>query len=386
MPPLTIQSNRFIVNGEPFLFRGVVYQLASRRWRSNVKPAGLPPRERYADRDPLSDMRIEDLKRDLALFKELGINALWVYIVCIEACHDEVMQLLKDSGIYVFIGCSAPSAGECVSRMSPEESYNASLLQRFYGVVDAFSKYDNVAGFVLSHHLLNSPEHTRAAEVLKAVVRDVKAYIAVHASPGRQIVPVGLEEESWAAMKTPSLEYYTAGRPSERVDFYAFVDFSGGQDVKLEKTGSSGLSEPERFASSSVPVFISEFGNNLHRPRQFQEARLLYDDSRSKVFSGGFAYEFFEGPNRYGLVRDTEEGISKMEDFECLRLAWEQTTNNDNSLQHRSGAHESTHDLPYPATSETWRASADIPRRCPLSAEDYLRQRRDVGEEHSAVT
>lgn len=47
---------------------------------------------------------------------------------------------------------------------------------------------------------------------------------------------------------------------------------------------------------------MSEYGVNIQKPRKFEETAALYSPAMSQVFSGGCAYEFWEGSNGYGLV------------------------------------------------------------------------------------
>lgn len=47
---------------------------------------------------------------------------------------------------------------------------------------------------------------------------------------------------------------------------------------------------------------MSEYGVNIQNPRKFEETSALYSPAMSQVFSGGCAYEFWEGSNAYGLV------------------------------------------------------------------------------------
>lgn len=54
----------------------------------------------------------------------------------------------------------------------------------------------------------------------------------------------------------------------------------------------------KRYSHFHIPTFFSEYGNNANRPRDFGEtAAMLSSPAMTKVFSGGFAYEFWEGHN-----------------------------------------------------------------------------------------
>ena len=69
----------------------------------------------------------------------------------------------------------------------------------------------------------------------------------------------------------------------------------------------------ERYESTTIPFFFSEYGNNTNSPRLFDETVALYSPEMTRVFSGGCVYELWHGANRYGLVGmlpAREEGIT----------------------------------------------------------------------------
>jgi hypothetical protein len=57
-----------------------------------------------------------------------------------------------------------------------------------------------------------------------------------------------------------------------------------------------------RYESFAMPVFLSEYGANTTKIRQFHETQALYSDPMTRVFSGGCVYEFSDSANNYGLV------------------------------------------------------------------------------------
>lgn len=73
-----------------------------------------------------------------------------------------------------------------------------------------------------------------------------------------------------------------------------------------------------------MPVFFSEYGARAGgRGRAFGEAQALQGPGMTPVFSGGCAYEFFEAPNHYGLVRAAADGtLHPTADFGRLRARW----------------------------------------------------------------
>jgi len=57
------------------------------------------------------------------------------------------------------------------------------------------------------------------------------------------------------------------------------------------------------YGNYSLPIFFSEYGCNLVRPRIFQETEALFSDKMTGVFSGGLIYEFTNETANYGIVQ-----------------------------------------------------------------------------------
>lgn len=171
-------------------------------------------------RDPIADERIEVLRQDIELFKELNLNAIFVYTVDNTKSHDLCMTALCDAGIYVLLGLPTPTL--CISRTAPLETYNATLLDHYFKTVDCFDKYSNVLGVFAGNEIINEMAVTKAAEVVRAVVRDVKKYMRLKSKiVGSRVLPVGYSAAHVMMLMKASAEYFTAGFAEERVDFYA---------------------------------------------------------------------------------------------------------------------------------------------------------------------
>lgn len=63
----------------------------------------------------------------------------------------------------------------------------------------------------------------------------------------------------------------------------------------------------DRLRISAIPIIMSEYGTNIPNPRLFQETKALYSPRMSQVFSGGCAYDFWQGKNGYGLIELIEK-------------------------------------------------------------------------------
>jgi hypothetical protein len=137
------------------------------------------------------------------------------------------------------------------------------------------------------------------ALVVKAVVRDTKAYIQRLASSGKadRKVPVGI-----ASQDTPTTSlikvgtdqttaYYASGSPGERADFIGYNTYRWPAN---NPAGGRGAYTTLRnmFANYPVPVILTEFGDYVDaKPRTWQQVSYLFG-AASNVFSGGFAYQY----------------------------------------------------------------------------------------------
>lgn len=262
------------------------------------------------DYDSLRDECLDDLRKDIVLFRELGVNAIEVYSILPHLSHDAALEALAAAGIYVLIGLH--SRHHCINRSRPHESYNTDLLDKYLQTVNCLSKHDNVLGVVAADRVINDAESTRAAEVIRAVVRDTKLHmVRQHQLKGQRILLIGIADERYSSRSTDSIDYFTAGDVNEQIDFYSFVYYD-----RAVKPSSHWYQVIERFGGRNILIVVSEYGNNITRPRQFHEATSLYAPSAHEVLSGGFAYDFVEGSNRYGLIT---AGHQKLQDFDFLK-------------------------------------------------------------------
>jgi len=134
----------FFAGGERFYIRGIDYQ-----------PGGSSG---AADgSDPLADVR--SCTRDIAKFKELGINTVRVYTVDNAKNHDACMKLLDAAGIYLALDVNSPNYS--LNREDPAGSYNDVYLQSVFATIDTFAGYTNTLLFfsgnevrqVACHHM-----------------------------------------------------------------------------------------------------------------------------------------------------------------------------------------------------------------------------------------
>lgn len=150
-------------------------------------------------------------------------------------------------------------------------------------------------------------------------------------------------------------------------------------------------SQVQSFENTHVPLFFSEYGTTSgeSNPRQFHETTAIYSPEMTRIFSGACAYEFFEGPNRYGLVvvraDGTLEKLRAYDNFQA-RLAESRKVEDPGTLGEWEGSELVESNRPeLPAQTYDWRASSELPE-CPLDWEEVRtqiedRQWIDVAEE-----
>lgn len=130
LPPITVKGNAFYAGDERFYIRGVAYQ-----------PGGAADAA-----DPMLDT--EAFTRDVARFKELGINTIRVYTIDNSKNHDDAMKMLDDAGIYLTLDANTPDYS--LNRESLESlhySYTDVYLQNVFATIDAFAGYSKTINF-----------------------------------------------------------------------------------------------------------------------------------------------------------------------------------------------------------------------------------------------
>ncbi|CAN6644773.1 1,3-beta-glucanosyltransferase Gas5p [Trichomonascus vanleenenianus] len=301
LKPIEIKGNAFYPQGSDtrFYIRGVDYQ-----------PGGA---SKFID--PLADE--DTCSRDIRYFKELGINTVRVYSVENDKSHDKCMQLLDDAGIYLILDVNN-AAKNSINRANPAPSYNAAYLQTVFATIDAFKGYDNVLGFFAANEVINSANTTSAAPYVKAVVRDMKAYIKKQC---KRKIPVGYSAADVSENRWEQMQYFNCGEEDDaRLDMFGMNDYSWCGDSSFTVSGYSA--KVKQYSNYSIPLFMSEFGCNQVRPRKFTEIEAIYSDEMSSVFSGGLVYEYSEEGSNYGLVQLDGNNVKTLQDFDTLKAMY----------------------------------------------------------------
>jgi len=343
LTPITVKGNAFFQGDKRFYIRGVDYQ-----------PGGSSKLV-----DPIADEA--SCKRDIAKFKELGINTVRIYTVDNTANHDACMNALAAAGIYLVLDVNTPKYS--LNRANPSPSYNAVYLQNIFATIDAFASYPNTLAFFSGNEVINDDETTPAAPYVKAVTRDMRQYIGTR----HRKIPVGYSAADVNSNRREMAEYMNCGTDDERSDFFAFNDYSWCDPSTFTTAGWD--QKVKNFTGYGLPIFLSEYGCNTNT-RQFQEVTSLYGKDMTPVYSGGLVYEYSEEGSKYGLVKIDGDTVTETSDFVALKSAFSKTSNpsGDGGYNSEGGANDC------PTKSSNWNVADDALPAIPTAAAAYMKK------------
>ncbi|KAI5965803.1 PHR1 [Candida pseudojiufengensis] len=340
-PPIEIIGNKFFYsnNGSQFLMRGIAYQEDT----SQLSNTNL------TYKDPLAD--IESCRRDVEYFKDLNTNCLRIYAIDPNLDHDECMELLAEAGIYIVADLSQPMTS--INRNEPD--WNLDHYDRYTRVVDKLSEYSNVLGFFAGNEVTNNRSNTDASPFVKAAVRDIKKYI--DEQDDMRKIPVGYSSNDDEDTRIAIADYFACGSIEERADFFGINMYEWCGNSTYEESGYQDRTE--EFEHLPIPLFFSEYGCNVNRPRLFTEVGTLYSPQMSNIWSGGIVYMYFEEENQYGLVSISNNRVVTLDDYNYYS-----SEINNISPSYARASDESTQSstLTCPGNQmSTWRASPTLP-------------------------
>ncbi|KAI5785775.1 Glucanosyltransferase-domain-containing protein [Pyronema domesticum] len=306
LEPIVMKDRHFFgaKSGKPFFIRGVDYQ-----------PGGSAAFKKGSD--PLSD--INTCARDIFLFQQLGINTIRVYSVDPALNHDECMSLMASAGIYLVLDVNSPLPEEHLNNQEPWTTYTENYLKHVFSVIEVFSGYTNTLAYLAGNEVVFEKESAKTSpNYLKAVVRDMKAYITEQVS---RVIPVGYSNADDLNFRISLAKYLECG-PVGYIDFFGVNSYQWcGHNTFL---GSGYDKLVEDYTDYSLPVFFTEFGCNESPPRLWEEIGSLYHENMTNVFSGGLVYEYTQEANNYGIVDVAKNGAVKTrKDFMTLIDAYE---------------------------------------------------------------
>ncbi|KAF7895462.1 uncharacterized protein EAF01_009424 [Botrytis porri] len=339
---ITTKGNAFFAGNDRFYIRGVDYQ-----------PGGSSKII-----DPIADKTT--CTRDIAKFKELGINTVRVYSVDNTANHDDCMTALADAGIYLVLDVNTPLYS--LNRATPAPSYNSVYLQNIFATIDAFANYTNTLAFFSGNEVINDDTTTSAAPYVKAVTRDMRQYIG---SRGYRPIPVGYSAADVDSNRLEMAQYMNCGTDDERSDFFAFNDYSWCDPSSFTTSGWD--QKVKNFTGYGLPIFLSEYGCNTNT-RAFEEVKSLYGTDMTAVYSGGLVYEYSEEGSKYGLVKIDGGSVTNKDDFTALKSAFAGTANPTGD-----GGYSSTNKASdCPAQSSTWNVTSNALPAIPSGAAELM--------------
>lgn len=345
-PPVSVKGNAFFTSKGRFYIRGVDYQ-----------PGGSS-----ANADPIADSA--GCTRDVAEFQKLGINTIRVYSVDNSANHDDCMKTLADAGIYLALDVNTPFYSlNRKDNASIAMSYNDVYLQSVFATIEAFAQYDNTLLFYSANEVINDDTTTFAAPYIKAVTRDMKAYIK--ARNLRQI-PVGYSAADVESNRYQIATYLNCGPDAVRSDFFAFNDYSWCDPSSYTISGWD--KKVATYSNYSLPLFLSEYGCNKNT-RKFEEVAALYGSQMTPVYSGGLVYEYSQEEANYGLVDLSGSNVSELPDFAALQSAFQNTSQPTGDGGYKSSGTPST----CPQQTSIWEVqNPNILPNMPAGAAKYL--------------
>ncbi|KAI4762536.1 putative 1,3-beta-transglucosylase, GH72 family [Aureobasidium sp. EXF-3400] len=267
-----------------------------------------------ATSDPLSDP--DACLRDAILMQRLGVNTIRVYNLIAEINHDECASIFNAAGIHMLLDVNNGFSGSYLDRSAPWTTYTNDYMNHVFSVIEAFAPYPNLLGFFSGNEVINEQSAYNAPAYIRAVTRDMKDYIAKNIN---RDISVGYSAADVADILSDTWEYLgceLSNSTSSKIDFFGLNDYEWCGDSTFEQSGYSKLID--LFGNTSIPVFFSEYGCNLVKPRTFTNVPVLYGQEMS-VMSGGLVYEYSEGENDYGLVNITSaDEIHLREDYGFL--------------------------------------------------------------------
>ncbi|CAI1599016.1 1,3-beta-glucanosyltransferase [Saccharomyces pastorianus] len=350
-PEIKIVGSKFFssLDGAQFFIKGIAYQ--PQRSEEELANANGAFETKYID--ALADPEL--CLRDIPYLKRLGVNTLRIYAIDPTKSHEKCMEALSVEGMYVLLDLSEPD----ISINREEPAWDVNIYERYKSVIDAMSSFPNLLGFFAGNEVTNDHTNTFASPFVKAAIRDAKEYIS--RSDYRNI-PVGYSTNDDAVTRENLANYFVCGEV--KADFYGINMYEW---CGYSTYGTSGYRErTKEFEGYPIPVFFSEFGCNIIRPRPFTEVSALYGNKMSSVWSGGLAYMYFEEENEYGVVKINDKNeVDILPDFKNLEKEFKKadpkgTTEEQYSIALKN--QQARNDTECPSiTGRVWEANEKLP-------------------------
>ena len=386
--PIYTKGNWFWRGEERFLIKGISYI---------PRIPGGNPWSPETKLDPLDESRIGELRRDIAVFRELGLNTIQVSALRPNKDYSVAMNLFADAGIYVLatlfedFQASNPSTTQGDTVGNTARYYTADLLKPALKIADAMAVYPNLLGFVVGTDSMHMPAVSKVAEIYRAAVRDTKAWLRER--DGRR-PPVGISVSDIAMMKRDMLEYFTAGDRKDRADFFGMDSWGWVYKSSFQISGWKTM--VEAYGKYPVPMYLSAFGGQAGKRRLWEEIGCLYSPDMTGVFSGGCVYTYFDYGNKYGIVKATGHEVKNRQEYARLRVQLEVVNRRaQNEVWTAECKDYESWEGAFPETGQRWHAKPGLPQ-VEQGLESLMQEMKDeeewdlvdaseVGEDGSAI-
>lgn len=274
-------------NRSQFLIKGVTY--------SPRAPEQQPGNNGDTHINLLSEDWLPELEKDIRLFHQLGINAIFVEHTDPSRSPERALQLLQDAGIYVLLELFTNIKLKIDFRQPPpapndlQNLYSPVKIRKNLAVVQQTADFPNLLGYTISQDQIWTSASTKLAALHRAAIRDTKLFLQ-KLGVARHI-PVGASMSSNQQFRLEAVNYMTAGPPEERVDFMSFGVYDWVGPSSFQISGWKNMLQAfERFP---VPMLWGEYGTAYSgRKRILDEVDCLYSADMTGVVSGGFLHTF----------------------------------------------------------------------------------------------
>lgn len=217
----------------------------------------------------------------------------------------------------MIIDVNSGLSGQYIDRSDPSSTYTLAYMNHIFLMVEAFWSYPNLLGFFAGNEVINQDADESVPAYIRAVVRDMKEYIALHAP---RDIGVGYSAADVATMLDDTWSYLgcnLANSTYSKMDFFGLNDYEWCGDSSYTESGYNTIVTD--FQSTDIPVFFSEYGCNLVAPRTFTNVPVLFGSEMTEL-SGGLAYEYSEESDDYGIVSiNSSTEVTLLQDYANLK-------------------------------------------------------------------
>ncbi|QSZ28879.1 hypothetical protein DSL72_003384 [Monilinia vaccinii-corymbosi] len=302
LPEIIVKGSKFFAGGEQFFLKGFAFQ--------------------GTGDDPL--VNVTQCRYDINLMKSFGTNSVRVYHVDPTKDHTGCMKILADAGIYLWLDLD--TFGTALRTVNP--AWTLDQFKNYSKVMDAFHSFPNTAGFWIGNEVINSNANSDAAPYIKAAVADMRTY---RDRMGYRKIPIGYSAADIAELRPQLQNYLVCGDPKTTVEFFGLNSYEWCGNATYDSSGYHNL---QNMAENyTVPIFFSETGCIVPRPRYFGDQKAIFGPEMSRTWSGSIIYEWVNEGNEYGVVnyKGTEYGgppIPMNPEFSTLKNIWATITPN----------------------------------------------------------